>query len=120
MQKDHGLETLLDLDGVVIEQTQGFWVKFEVTRAEVTLHRPHGIRYSLTLHDRYGQRVMGYDNAHAIKLPQKYKYVGQKIEYDHHHRHSSDKGVPYEFESAFQLLEDFFNSVDEILGQERN
>jgi hypothetical protein len=120
MQADYGLETLLDLDGVVIEQTHGFWVKFEVARTKVTQHRPHGIRYSLTLHDRYGQRVMGYDNAHGLKLPQKYKYAGQKIEYDHHHRHSSDKGVPYEFESAYQLLEDFFASVDEILGKARH
>ncbi len=120
MQKDHGLETLLDLDGVIIEQIQGFWVKFEVSRTEITPYCPHGIRYSLTLHDRYGQRVMGYDNAHAVKFPKKYKYAGRKVEYDHHHRHVSDKGVPYEFESAYQLLEDFFVSVDDILNEARD
>jgi hypothetical protein len=26
-------------------------------------HVPHGIRYALTLHDRYGTRLLGYDNA---------------------------------------------------------
>ena len=30
------------------------------------------------------------------------------------HRHDSDKGVPYGFESAFQLLEDFFKDVGNL------
>ena len=118
MQKDNGLDTLLDLDGLVIEQHYGFWVQFAVARTDVTPQRPHGLRYSLTLHDKYGHRVMGYDNAHAVKLPKKYKYAGRKIEYDHQHRHLSDRGVPYEFESGYQLMQDFFESVDEILEKE--
>ena len=28
---------------------------------------PHGIRYNLTLHNRHNKRVMGFDNAHAVK-----------------------------------------------------
>ena len=35
--------------------------------------------------------------------------------FDHKYRHISDKGVAYEFESALQLLEDFFNDVDRAL-----
>jgi len=27
--KDYGLETLLDLDGVIIDQGNGYWVKFD-------------------------------------------------------------------------------------------
>lgn len=54
--EDHGLETLLELDGVVIEQERGHWVKFDVARTTVTKERPHGLRYSLTLHDKYGKR----------------------------------------------------------------
>ena len=37
--------------------------------------------------------------------------------FDHMHRHVSDKGVPYGFESAFQLLEDFFKDVDSVLKE---
>jgi len=35
--------------------------------------------------------------------------------FDHRHRHVSDKGLPYEFRSAQQLLEDFFADVDRVL-----
>lgn len=37
--------------------------------------------------------------------------------YDHKHRHVSDKGVPYEFQDAQQLLIDFFNEVDLVLKE---
>ncbi len=33
------------------------------------------------------------------------------------HRHARDKGVPYEFTSPQQLLEDFFNEVDRVLEE---
>lgn len=56
---DQGLETLLDLNGVIIQQEKGYWVKFEVSQTPVTKERPHGLRYSLTLHDKYGKRIMG-------------------------------------------------------------
>ena len=35
----------------------------------------------------------------------------------HKHRHSSDKGVPYEFQDAHQLLTDFFADVDRVLQE---
>ena len=39
---------------------------------------------------------------------------------DHHHRNSLDSGVSYEFKDAYQLLQDFFEKVDEIINdQER-
>ena len=117
--KDRGLETLLELDGVVINQEKGYWVKFEVSKTDITKERPHGLSYSLTLHEKYGKRVMGYDNAHAVKLPKKYKYSGRITEYDHHHRHSLDRGVPYEFKDSYQLLKDFFEKVDEIINNDQ-
>jgi hypothetical protein len=76
---------------------------------------PHGIRYPLTLHDKYGKRILGYDNSHAVKPPKKFKYAGQRLAHDHKHRHASDKGVPCEFKDAGQLLEDFFQEVDSVL-----
>ena len=115
MDRDFGLDSLLDLDGVIIAQTDGYWIKFDVALSDVSPERPHGIRYSLTLHDRYGTRVMGYDNVHSVKLPRRNMYAGLKVEYDHFHRHQKDKGIPYEFTDAYQLIQDFFESVDEIL-----
>jgi hypothetical protein len=78
---------------------------------------PHGIRYSPMLHEPYGKRIMGYDNSRAIKPPKKFKYAGQRLAYDHKHRHISDKGVPYEFKDAYQLLADFFEEVDRVLKE---
>jgi hypothetical protein len=114
---DVGLDTLLDLDGSILEQEGGYWIKIEARRVPSSEHAPHGIRYSLTLHDKYGIRVLGYDNAHAVKPPKKFKFAGQRLPYDHRHRTSSDKGVPYAFESAHRLLEDFFEEVDRVLKE---
>lgn len=80
---------------------------------------PHGIRYSLTLHEPYGKRILGYDNAHAVKPPKKFKFAGQRLPYDHKHRHISDQGVPYAFQNAYQLLVDFFAEVDQVLEEIR-
>ena len=115
MADGQDLDTLLDLDGVIIEQAGGCWTKFEVRRiAQPTEEIPHGIRYSLTLHDSRGERLMGFDNAHAVKPKKKSKHQGRKT-YDHHHRHSADKGVPYEFIDGHQLLKDFWLEVDTAL-----
>lgn len=117
MQSDTGLEALLDLDGYIIAQDLGCWVKVGAWRVVATPEIPHGIRYSLTLHEPYGKRIMGYDNSHAIKPPKKFKYAGQRLAYDHKHRHIADKGVPYEFRDAYQLLADFFKEVDRVLKE---
>jgi hypothetical protein len=114
---DIGLDTLLDLDGSILEQEGGYWIKIEARRVPMSEHAPHGIRYSLTLHDKYGARVLGYDNAHAVKSPKKFKFAGQRLPYDHRHRTSSDKGVPYGFETAYRLLEDFFAEVDRVIKE---
>lgn len=64
-------DALLDLNGEIIAINDYTFVKFDVQRVEVTPYRPHGIKYSLTLHDKHGQRLIGFDNAHAIKQPKK-------------------------------------------------
>lgn len=115
-QPDQTIDTLLALDGSVFEQEAGFWIKVEASRVRVTEFIPHGIRYSLTLHNRYGTRVLGYDNAHAVKPPGKFKFAGRRLPYDHKHRTSSDKGVPYTFESAAALLADFFAEADRVIA----
>ena len=114
---DIGLETLLDLDGSILEQEGGYWMKIEARRVPVSAYLLHGIRYSLTLHDKYGTRVLGYDNAHAVKPPKKFKFAGLRMPYDHRHRTLSDKGVPYAFETAHRLLEDFFAEVDRVIKE---
>ena len=112
-----GIETLLDLTGQIIQQEQGYWVEIHAWRIETTDAAPHGIRYALTLHDSNGNRVMGYDNAHSVRPSGKFKHGGRILPYDHKHRHISDKGIPYEFKDAYQLLKDFFRDADRILQE---
>ena len=108
-----GISTLLDLHHQVIDQEGGYWVKIEVWEVAVSSEIPHGIRYSLTLHDPSGRRIMGYDNAHSVKM--RSGYSGRKLPYDHKHRHPQDLGIRYVFKDAHQLLSDFFVDVDEAL-----
>lgn len=114
--KDRTIENLVELDGIsyVIDDHLGLWVKFEAKKIESTSNRPHGVRYSLTLHDRSGNRIMGFDNAHAIKYGRK-NNVSPKHVHDHWHRDKSDKGRPYIYENAAKLLEDFWKEVNKIL-----
>ncbi len=117
MTRDRTIDTLLDLHDEIIDQGGGFWIRIEAWRVDVTTDIPHGIRYSLTLHGPGGRRLLGYDNAHSIKPPKKFKYAGRVLPYDHKHRHPSDKGVPYEFKDAHQLLVDFFSDVDRVIEE---
>jgi hypothetical protein len=66
-RRDETLDTLLDLDGqiLVLDEEGDYWVKFEVRRVTVTPGRPHGLYYSLTLHGKDNERLVGFDNAHA-------------------------------------------------------
>ena len=68
-RRDHGLDTLLDLDGqvYVVDPTSNHWVKFSVKRVEPSGERSHGLSYSLTLHAEDGERLVGFDNAHHVR-----------------------------------------------------
>ena len=110
-----GLETLLSLDGERFRIDKGYWTKFEVKKVEPNEKVPHGIRYSLTLHDRDNNRVFGIDNAHGVK-PTRKKYGAKKVAWDHQHK--KEKVLPYEFESPEALLTDFWKEVNKILDSE--
>lgn len=119
MPRDTGIDTLLDLNGTLLDQESGYWVKIEAWRVDASGVVPHGIRYSLTLHEPSGARVLGYDNAHGVKPGGRFRYAGRVLPFDHRHRHALDDGLPYEFESAHRLLVDFFADVDRILREVR-
>ena len=108
---------LLDLHEQILDQENGYWVKIEAWEVDVTMSIPHGIRYSLTLHNPRGVRILGYDNAHSIKTS---GYVNRKLPYDHKHRCATDLGISYQFKDAYQLLKDFFEDVDRVLSLARD
>jgi len=108
------LDTLLGLNGGIFMMDAGYWVKLEAKSVTPSPAVPHGIRYSLTLHDRNNLRVVGFDNAHAIKAKGRKRFSGRKVTWDH--KHHMDKVESYEFESAGQLLDDFWKAVDKETG----
>jgi len=65
---DYGLDTLLSLNGETFPMDNGFWTKFEAYKVDISIQIPHGIKYSLTLHDPSNVRVFGIDNAHIKSL----------------------------------------------------
>jgi len=110
MAAETGWDCLLSLDGVtmVVDERLGFWVKFVAREVPNSDAIPHGVSYSLTLHDRRGSRVLGFDNAHR---------VGKQGQFDHWHRSSTDLGRRYTFESPEKLLADFWQEVDRLLKE---
>lgn len=114
--RDPCLDTLLDLDGEVfiIDDEGRYWVKFEVKRVEASPERPHGLNYSLTLHDDAGERLVGFDNAHAVSRGMGPGAVTPAA-YDHRHRLRTVR--PYDYENGGDLLADFWKEVGAVLAE---
>jgi len=108
--RDHTLEYLRGYDGLIHWLDKGYSLRFVIKKIRPTTPRPHGLRYSFTLHDGEGRRILGFDNAHqAPKLGGKYRTLTQAV--DHWHRTAGDRGRPYRFIDAETLVEDFFGEV---------
>ena len=59
---------------------------------DASSERPNGIRYSFTLHDVDGARLLGFDNAHGVP---------RRHEYEHRHRFRKPNEIlAYEFRGA--------------------
>ena len=116
LEHDSGLDDLLALDGVVlvVDPLGNYWVKFVVTRVAASDERPHGISYSLTLHAADGERIVGFDNAHAVNIG---SGPSRRMSSTHDHRHRYGTTKPYKYQGALELLQDFWNEVDDVLKE---
>ena len=90
--------------------SNGWSLRFRAILVNANNARPFGIKYSLTLHDVDGLRLLGFDNAHWIP----------KVDaYDHRHSFRRTKVLTrYEFESGNQLIVDFFDAVEKACSNE--
>jgi hypothetical protein len=109
MAEAHELEVLLSLDGFEFQFAEGYRVRIAVQLVETTSARPHGVKYSLTLHDPAGARIYGLDNAHGTRRRQ--------AEFDHRHVYGRRRIVPYAYRGPVALLEDFYREVGRILRE---
>lgn len=109
------LNFLLAFDGREHHFEGGCWAKFEIRQVAATKAKPHGLSYSFTLHGPDGKRLLGFDNAHAVKPPGG-GHRKTAAENDHWHRTAEDIGIPYRFVDVETLLEDFQAAVERTLA----
>jgi hypothetical protein len=115
LKKDYGLENLLALDGdTYVIHEAGFWVKFDVKRVAPSPEWPHGIKYSLTLHGPGNERLVGFDNAHAVR---KTSGPGGRNNAPYDHRHRFETTRAYAYNNALKLIDDFWEAVDQALKE---
>ena len=116
MERDVSLDALLDLNGqvLVIDPETQCWVRFVVQRVPVTIAKPHGLDYSLTLHGANGERLVGFDNAHSVHGAGPAGKSARKA-FDHKHRLRTVR--PYDYQDAATLLADFWADVDTVLKE---
>lgn len=112
--RDPGLAILLDLDRIsfAIDAAGEYTVKFIVRRVPPSPERPHGLSYSLTLHNATGARIVGFDNAHLTP-----SRTGRTKPVAHDHRHRLQTTRPYQYRDAATLLADFWAEVDAVLRE---
>jgi len=110
--QDPALSLLLEAHGETYQLAGGYWAKVEAWLVEPKPEIPHGIRYSLTLHDRRGTRVLGFDNAHKVRF-RRPRYGTRSLVWDH--LHIEEQLETYEFRSAGRLLSDFWQRVNNYL-----
>lgn len=113
---DHTLEFLLAFDGRTHWLDQDYCLRFKIRRVAPRASRPHGLRYSFTLHDPDGNRLVGFDNAHNVRATGS-RHKARPKQADHWHRTKGDSGRPYQFQSADKLLADFFAEVRRVLAE---
>lgn len=113
---EQGLDALLELDGttMVVDPQGRHWVKFVARRVPCSSERPHGLSYSLTLHAADGERLVGFDNAHAVTEK---RGVSRLTKTEHDHKHKNNTIKHYEYSDAATLLADFWSEVDRVLKQ---
>lgn len=110
--RDDGLERLLEIDGFLAEIGGGFWVKIVAQRVPPDVNRPHGVSYSLRLHEPGGRRVFGIDNAHPRRVT---RGPSGRSSSAQGHLHRDDSVRPYAYRDADSLLEDFWREVNAVL-----
>jgi hypothetical protein len=112
--RDPGLDILLALDGesFVVDPIGSYSVRFVVKQVPPSPERPHGLSYSLTLHDRGGTRLIGFDNAHAAPAM---RGRGRRVLQDHKHRLETIRS--YQYRDAATLLADFWTEVYALLNE---
>ena len=108
---------LADLDGQYFQFEGGYYAKIVFHVVPKNQEKPHGFDYSLTFHRKDGERILGFDNAHAPPARSgpaaKSK---QSPQFDH--KHKGKRTYQYNYVDLAMLLNDFWDEVDKVLLKE--
>ena len=98
-KRDFGSDSLLALDGAryFVDDKGDLEAIFKVTSVAVSPGRPHGLKYTLMLLNAKGERIVCFDNAHAVSQG---SGPGKKNSKQYDHKHIGKKVTPYEFKDA--------------------
>ena len=83
-----------------------------VKKVPESAERPHGLNYSLTLHDEHGNRLLGFDNAHPVREG---SGPGSQTRIEFDHKHAGERVRFYTYTDSATLLADFWTEVETIL-----
>lgn len=116
VQDEHDVDVLLGLDGHSFEAAAGYVIEIKAERTDVTEQRPHGLSYALVFRPVDGEPYVRFDNARAVERSGS-RFIKSPSAYDHWHRSRYDKGKPYHFTTAVQLLADFWAEVKRVMDE---
>lgn len=100
------LLNLIEMAGV-LPMENGWQVVIRAEWVDETPQQPHGIDYALILQDERGERIFGFDNAHAFDGAE------EADRWDHEHKAGRfGQCFCYDFVSASHLISDFFDKLE--------
>ena len=113
-KKDFGIDGLLALNGdrYFIDDKGDLEVIFKIACTAISPVRPHGLKYSLVLLNSKGERVVCFDNAHALSQG---LGPGKKSSAAYDHKHAGNRVTPYIYKDAYTLVADFWVEVDRLV-----
>jgi len=85
-----------------------------VRQVPATESKPHGLDYALSLHGPSGERLVGFDNAHAVR---EQAGPGGRRGGAQDHKHRMKTVRRYEYRDAASLLADFWAEVFAVLRE---
>ncbi len=112
--KDFSVDGLVAQDGdrYFVDEKGELEVIFKVACVSKTLERPHGLKYSLVLLNACDERIVCFDNAHAVSRG---SGPGKRGFEQFDHKHIRGKVTPYKFTYANTLVVDFWKEVDKFV-----
>jgi hypothetical protein len=116
--KKCGLHRLKNLEGLVLDQGNGYWAQINASLEPDSA--TYGLRFFLSFHDRKGTRLVVYECDHEKNPVPLDQFVVFHHPYDPISRKAQRNGQRCYYFTLPDLLADFFMEIDDVLNQKRS